>query len=106
MKDIRLDITAEHLVIVKELLCRHVPGKAVWAYGSRVTGKSKTHSDLDIVVFETDTKEINELKDAFSESDLPFQVDVLDWGKIPDSFKKNIMEMYVVVQERALNIYT
>ena len=32
-----------------ELLRRHVPEAEVWAYGSRVNGRSHDASDLDIV---------------------------------------------------------
>lgn len=44
---------------------------------------------------------IESLKDAFSESDLPFTVDVLDWHTIPDSFRDVILRQYEVVQAPA-----
>lgn len=94
----KIDLKPEYLELVNLILKKHVPGKIVWAYGSRVTGNSKPQSDLDIVVFDADNHVIGDLKDAFSESDLPFRVDVMDWKKIPDNFKKNISELYVVIQ--------
>ncbi|HOP64379.1 MAG TPA: nucleotidyltransferase domain-containing protein [Spirochaetota bacterium] len=94
----KIDIKSEHLEIVKQILEEYVPDKTVWAYGSRIAGKSKPQSDLDIVVFDADTKEIGDLKDAFAESDLPFSVDVMDWGNIPDNFKENIRKKNIVLR--------
>lgn len=97
---IKIDIKPEYLEIIKLILEKHVPNKTVWAYGSRITGKSKPQSDLDIVVFDTDTNEIVNLKDAFAESDLPFTVDVMDWGKIPDTFKENIRKKNIILSAK------
>ena len=37
--------------IVAAILRKHVPGRAVWAFGSRATGKRvKRFSDLDLAV--------------------------------------------------------
>ena len=43
-------MTAEELEIILQLLCRHVPGREVRAFGSRVGGVPKTFSDLDLVI--------------------------------------------------------
>lgn len=95
----KIDIKPEHLELVKLILEKYAPGRTVWAYGSRVTGRSKPQSDLDIVVFDADTDEICDLKDAFAESDLPFSVDVMNWEKIPDNFKDNIRRCKSVLKE-------
>lgn len=100
MKENLIDVESKHLAILKKILKQHVPSKTVWAYGSRVTWTAGAKSDLDIVVFDADSKQINDLKDEFAESDLPFSVDVMDWGKIPEKFKENIREKYVVLQEK------
>lgn len=97
---IKIDIKPEYLKIIKLILEKHVPDKTVWAYGSRITGKSKPQSDLDIVVFDADTNEIANLKDSFAESDLPFSVDVMDWGKIPDNFKENIKQKNIILSAK------
>lgn len=46
-------ITEEELRIVDAILTEHVPDAAVWAFGSRVTGRARPYSDLDLVI-ETD----------------------------------------------------
>jgi type I restriction enzyme S subunit len=39
------------------------------------------------------------LRDDFTESDLPFKVDVVDWATTSDSFRRIIARNKVVVQE-------
>lgn len=98
-KEIDLTIDPKHLSMVKEILKQFVFEKDVWAYGSRVKGTAKKHSDLDLVVFGLDSKNFSNLREAFDESNIPFRVDIMDWNKIPESFQKNITEEYIVIQE-------
>ena len=77
-----------------ELLRRHVPEAEVWAYGSRVNGRSHDASDLDIVlrVPENDripVRRLSALMDALSDSNIPFLVDVRDWNRLPDAFRRD-----------------
>ncbi len=39
---------------------------------------------------------LDEVRDAFSESNLPILVDILDWAGIPDSFREEIERAGVV----------
>lgn len=85
------------------VLRHYVPQSEVWAYGSRVTGRAHAASDLDLVIrnpkdLSQKEKNIDELKAAFSESNLPFLVDVLDWARIPESFRQEIEKAHVVLQ--------
>ncbi|MHB8370664.1 MAG: restriction endonuclease subunit S [Leptospirales bacterium] len=97
-----LDVRPDHLKIVQNILNKHVPDREVWAFGSRVTGKATETSDLDLVIigetplaFET----LAALRDAFSESRLPYKVDVVDWATTSESFGKIIQQDKMVVQE-------
>lgn len=96
-----VDLAAEQYAMVLELLQQIVPGVEVRAFGSRVTGKAKPYSDLDLVVCGSEKLGplLGELESAFSESDLPIRVDVLDWHLIPDHFKTEISANSVVIQE-------
>jgi hypothetical protein len=38
------------------------------------------------------------LKEDFSESDLPFKVDIIDWTSISDDLKKIIQKTYQIIQ--------
>ena len=91
-------------VIVRDILRRHVPDKEVWAFGSRVTGRLKPYSDLDLAII-TDTPLPSSisarLADDFSDSDLPWRVDVVDWATASPAFQAIIARHKVVVQRPA-----
>ncbi|RKY11325.1 MAG: nucleotidyltransferase domain-containing protein [Planctomycetota bacterium] len=95
-----IDLSPGHLEIVKHILKSRAGGCEVWVYGSRVKGNARKYSDLDLVI--KGKQRIQQsvllgLKDAFGESDLPFCVDVLDWDRISDEFRKRIGEDYRVL---------
>jgi predicted nucleotidyltransferase len=95
-----LDVSAEHLGLIVALLGEHVPGAEVLAFGSRVRGGAKKHSDLDLVVRSAgrlSLSTLGELRLAFQESDLPFRVDVVDWHAISDSFRSIIAERFETI---------
>lgn len=98
-----IDVRQDHLKIVLDILSVHAPGHEVWAFGSRVNQKAKKHSDLDLVI-RTDAplpaNVLAHLRDAFSEADLPFKVDVVVWSTISEGFRKIIEEKFEIVQRR------
>ena len=95
-----IDIERKDLKIVKSIFARHLPYKQVWAYGSRVKWTATHTSDLDCVVFGATDSEIADAKEAFDESDIHFEVQLLNWEIIPDDFKENIQEQYFVLQNK------
>lgn len=102
-----LDLPQKYLERVKELLRTYVPDAEVWAYGSRVSGGSHSSSDLDLVLRnavspDEETPGAGNLKEAFIESDLPIRVDVTDWARIPESFRREIDRAHVVIQKQKL----
>lgn len=101
-----LTLNAEDLLLVKALLKKWVPNSVVIGYGSRVKGTSHEGSDLDLVVKnprnpEQPTPELAELKQGFSESNLPILVDVMDWAYLPASFRDEINQQHVILQSIA-----
>lgn len=99
----RLHLSPRYLAMLRELLQRHLPAVEVWAYGSRVTGNGHEASDLDLVVRnpsdpQMETASLPALRAALSESNLPLLVDIVDWARIPESFRREIEAAYVVVQ--------
>jgi len=65
----------------------------VLVFGSRIKGTQQKFSDLDLCLKGKDPIELADiamLKEALSESDLPFTVDVIDYNSIADGFKKII----------------
>ena len=88
-----LDISPEHLKIVKTILSDFVPDCEVRAFGSRCNGTARKYSDLDLCVCgneKLDWKLLANLKDAMMESDLPFRVDLLDYHTVPECFRDQI----------------
>ena len=97
-----LDIRPDHLKIVQEILERIIPDREVWAFGSRVNGTAKGTSDLDLVVIAENSLDFNTLgalRDAFSESDIPYKVDVVDWATVSETFREIIRKDKVVIQK-------
>ncbi|CAL7962988.1 putative protein adenylyltransferase MntA [Gammaproteobacteria bacterium] len=95
-----IDIAPKYLLIIKRILKKYVSGYEVRSFGSRITGKAKTYSDLDLVIMSEkiiDKKILYALEEEFAESDLPFRVDILDWQAIPDSFQKIINEKSEII---------
>ena len=78
-----IDVPALALNAVLNMLARHVPDREIRVMGSRVSGRAKSFSDLDLVVMgdgPLDLRTLGQLRDAFDESNLPFAVDIVEWG--------------------------
>lgn len=97
----QLDISSEHLAIVQQILRQLVPSCEVWAFGSRVKGTAKPFSDLDLVIMSQQPLSLAlmaSLHEAFSESDLPWKVDIVDWSTTSPEFRAVIEQQNVKVQ--------
>lgn len=91
----QIDITPEERAIVLRILNEIVPDREVRVFGSRVTGKAKPFSDLDLAIMGDEPLSLETrawLEEAFSESELPWKVDVLDWAVTDNHFKEIICE--------------
>lgn len=104
-----IDLEEEYLQLVREILARHAPGCEVRLFGSRTRGSARKFSDIDLVIASEASlpdKTLSGLREAFSESGLPYRVDVLDWRAISPEFRKVIEEQgFEVIQKKdALNI--
>ena len=88
-----VDIAPEDLETVRRILREHVPGFEVRAFGSRVSWTARETSDLDLAVISDEPLDISslvELKEDFTQSNLPFRVDVVDWSTVSEGFRKII----------------
>jgi uncharacterized protein len=99
-----IDLDSADLETVRRILRRHVPEYEVRAFGSRVAGKARRLSDLDLAIM-TDRplswERSAELREAFTESDLPMKVDVLDWSLTGDTFRRIVESRFEVIQAAA-----
>ena len=101
-----LDLDSRHFRLLLELLNLHAPEAEVWAFGSRVDGSGHAASDLDLVLrnpanLTQPQKRLAALRGALIESNLPMSVDVLDWARIPDDFRREIERQHVIVRSVA-----
>ena len=97
-----LDLRPEWLSMIQQILAIHLPETEVIAYGSRVSRTSHEGSDLDLAARNPynpmlPLRNLGEVRDAFSESNLPILVDIQDWARIPDSFREEIERTGVVI---------
>ena len=91
------------MLIVQDILRTYLPSAEVWAYGSRVNGDYYDASDLDLVVRQPDNlkqrqSKLDDVVEAFSDSNLPIIVQIVDWAAISSDFHAEIIANYVVVQ--------
>lgn len=96
-----MDIRPDHWAIVQAILRRHVPNREVWAFGSRARLTAKPYSDLDLAIIGDEPLGLAvsaALSDDFSESDLPWKVDVVDWATTSESFRRIIEKDRVLLQ--------
>lgn len=95
-----LDLAPPYLQIILQLIQQHLPHIEVWAFGSRVTWTAKDYSDLDLVLKAPQPlppRRFFQFQEAIETSDLPIQVDVLDWHQLSTEFRKNIKQHYEVI---------
>ena len=84
-----------------DILHAHVPRHPVWAFGSRARSQAKPHSDLDLAIITDQPLPLSTqaaLAEAFSESDLPWRVDVVDWSTTREAFREIIARDKAVLQ--------
>jgi uncharacterized protein len=94
-----IDLPADHRRLVLDILRAHLPRRTkTWVFGSRVTGRARRYSDLDLAIDagrRLTLDEIAQLAEAFGDSDLPYKVDLVDWHDIDDRWRQ------IIASERA-----
>ena len=79
-----------------------MPDAEVWAYGSRVNGRSHDYSDLDLVLRGPALEPLGDgyldLLEAIEQSNIPILVQAHDWARLPESFHRETERDYVVMQ--------
>ena len=98
-----IDLEEQYLEETKRILTQKVPQCEVRVFGSRINGKAHKFSKFNLALVDKeklDWRKIESLKDAFSLSDVPIIVDVINWNAISDDFRKIIENNYDIIQER------
>lgn len=87
---LKLDLPEAWRQQLLTILHQHLPGAQVSVFGSRVQGKARPYSDLDLAIEvepAPDWRTWARLREAFEASDLPICVDVVDWHRASADFK-------------------
>jgi predicted nucleotidyltransferase len=85
-----VSVSEKEMNIITGILSKHAACFDVLAFGSRYRGTNRRYSDLDLAFVGDDglnMEERSRLMDAFSESDLPFRVDILDYNAASPEFR-------------------
>lgn len=90
------------MFIVCDILRSYLPsGINVWVFGSRADWTTKDSSDLDLALegdSEIDYKIIYKIEFAFEDSDLPYNVDIIDLKTVNSNFKKIVDKQKVPLE--------
>ena len=97
-----IEVSSSKWKIIEEILMTIVPNQEVLAFGSRATFLAKPYSDLDLALKgETplNLTSLADLRDAFTNSDLPFKIDIVQWQDISEAFREIICKNSVLIKK-------
>lgn len=95
-----IDCSEKDLEIVKKVILEVLPDVKVFAFGSRVNGKCGKFSDLDLALDSEmiiPLEKLAALREEFSESNLPFRVDLVDLNRVPENIRINVVNSEKIV---------
>ena len=102
-----LDLSPEDFNIVCQVLRSHLPGRPVYIFGSRANGHARRRSDLDLAVGGDNPLPLEQFADvrhAFSASDLPIFVDIVDLSHATGVFRQQIESEWIPLETAAHQI--
>ena len=103
-----IDIGPADLETIRHSLHKHTHGLEVRAFGSRVSWTARETSDLDLALMTDEPLSIARmaaLRAAFTASDLPFRVDLVDWASTSETFRKVIEAEHVLLVKRDNSVF-
>jgi len=83
-------VSEKELNIITNILSKYASQFDVLAFGSRYNRTHRKYSDLDLAFVgneDLDMKKRSQIADAFSESDLPFRIDIVDYNAVSPEFR-------------------
>ena len=97
-----LEVSFSEWKIIEEILMTIVPDQEVLAFGSRAKFLAKPYSDLDLALkgeIPLILNSLADLREAFSNSDLTFKVDIVQWETISEDFREIISKNSVLIKK-------
>lgn len=80
--------------LILSMINEFLPKTKIYAFGSRVNNTAQKYSDLDLAL---DMGEpiglliLSNLEESFSESDIPYKVDLVDFQRVTEEFQNIIL---------------
>lgn len=100
----KLQLEKRHAQMVWDIVKKY-PDLQFYMFGSRVTGKARKFSDLDLFVTgPVEGATLFHVQDDFQESNLPFKVDVVHETRASQWFKDSIKKDLILVTKEHLGI--
>ncbi len=97
-----IEVSSSEWKIIEEILITFAPNQEVLAFGSRAKFLAKPYSDLDLALkgeMPLNLSSVVDLKEAFSNSDLKFKVDIVQWENISEAFREIISKNSVLIKK-------
>jgi predicted nucleotidyltransferase len=88
-----IDLPPDQLDQVRAIVRRHLQRGEVYAFGSRVSGRARRFSDLDLMIKREAAvpwQTLADLRESFEASTLPILVDVVDWNACSETFRQEV----------------
>jgi len=91
-----LQLEEKHWNIIQQILSKY-PYK-FYIYGSRAKGTARKFSDLDLCYQEeVPLSVISRLREEFTESNLPFEVELVNWKHMRPIFQEMVKQDLVLI---------
>ena len=94
-------VTTAQWQLLTTIIDAHIPNAEVWAFGSRMNGRHHRGSDLDVVIISPpilSLAQMAHLREALSESDLPWAFYIVEWGRCSAAFRAIIQAQYQIIR--------
>lgn len=92
-------ISTEHKNFIISSILSIFPKVQILVFGSRINGTAKKYSDLDLALKcdeEIKNSKLSTLEEIIDESQIPYKVQILDYSKLTDDFKKIVDKNAIV----------
>ena len=97
-----IDLPAEHRAQALDIIRRRLPEARVWVYGSRVKGRARRYSDLDLMLDDhgrpISASVMGNLDEDFDESDLPIIVELHDLAQTDAGFLARVRKDFLLLE--------
>ena len=89
-----IDLEKKYIDFIKRTIESNLTEYKLYIFGSRVKGRAKEYSDIDIAI---DSKNLtpavkSKLEFIFEDSTIPYEIDIVDLNNITETFRNMIQK--------------